>query len=200
MGEAELSSPLPMPSLLTSLRDRLFRQDRQSRFEQVIVPHLDAAYDLARWLTRNDADAQDVAQTACLRALQFFDGFHGGNPRAWLLTIVRNSFYTWLEQRVSGAEAMAPFDETVHTPEDGRTDPEIALLRRADGRLLAQGFEELPLLFREVIVLRELEGLSYKEIAAVAGIPIGTVMSRLARGRRQLQEFLLARGVKEKGS
>ena len=200
MGEAELSSPLPMPSLLTSLRDRLFRQDRQSRFEQVIVPHLDAAYDLARWLTRNDADAQDVAQTACLRALQFFDGFHGGNPRAWLLTIVRNSFYTWLEQRDRGAEAMAPFDETVHTPEDGRTDPEIALLRRADGRLLAQGFEELPLPFREVIVLRELEGLSYKEIAAVAGIPIGTVMSRLARGRRQLQEFLLARGVKEKGS
>jgi RNA polymerase sigma factor (sigma-70 family) len=200
MGDAEPSSPLPMPSLLTSLRDRLFRQDRRSRFEQAILPHLDAAYDLARWLTSNDADAEDVAQTACLRALQFFDGFHGGNPRAWLLTIVRNAFYTWLEQRDHGAEGTAPFDEAIHTPEGGGTDPEIALLRQADGRLLRQGFEALPLPFREVIVLRELEGLSYKEIAAVAGIPIGTVMSRLARARRQLQEFLLARGVKEGGS
>ena len=200
MGEAEPSSPLPMPPILTSLRDRLFRQDRRSRFEQIIVPHLDAAYDLARWLTKNDADAEDVAQTACLRALQFFDGFHGGNPRAWLLTIVRNAFYTWLEQRDRGAEGVAPFDEAIHTPEGGGADPEIALLRQADGQLLRLGFEALPLPFREVIVLRELEGLSYKEIAAVAGIPIGTVMSRLARARRQLQEFLLARGVKEGGS
>ena len=121
----------------------------------------------------------------------------GVNARAWLLTIVRNSFYTWLEQRHRGHEIADPFDETVHAPESGGGDPEAELLRRADGRLLRQGFEALPLPLREVMVLRELEGLSYKEIAAVAGVPIGTVMSRLSRARRQLQDFLIAHGVKE---
>jgi RNA polymerase sigma-70 factor (ECF subfamily) len=184
--------------MLSQIRDRLLRQDgRQRRFEQAVLPHLDAAYDLARWLTRNDADAEDVVQTACLRALQFFDGFHGANPRAWLLTIVRNAFYTWLEQKGRGGGPAEVFDETLHTEEGAVTDPELALLKRADGRLLRQAFEDLPLAFREVMVLRELEGLSYKEIAAVAGIPIGTVMSRLARARRHLQEYLIAHGVKE---
>jgi RNA polymerase sigma-70 factor (ECF subfamily) len=189
--------------MLSSIRDRLFRQDGRHRFEQAVLPHLDAAYDLARWLTRNDADAEDVVQTACLRALQFFDGFKGVNARAWLLTIVRNTFYSWLEQKGrggpggSGGEIAAPFDEAIHSGAGATTDPEMELLRRADGRLLRQAFEALALPFREVIVLREIEGLSYKEIAAVAGIPVGTVMSRLARARRQLQEILTAHGVKE---
>jgi RNA polymerase sigma factor (sigma-70 family) len=185
--------------MLRTLRDRLFRQDsRRARFEQAVLPHLDAAYDLARWLTRNDQDAEDVVQTASLRALQFFDGFQGANARAWLLTIVRNSFYSWLQQRNRGHEIADPFDEEVHSsPESGIPAPEAEMLRQADSRLLRQGFESLPLPYREVMVLRELEGLSYKEIAAIAGIPIGTVMSRLARARRHLQDFLIAHGVKE---
>lgn len=186
------------PAMLSKIRDRFFRQDdRRSRFERTVLPHLDAAWDLARWLTGNDADAEDVAQTALLRALQFFDGFHGVNARAWLLAIVRNAFYTWLEQRNRGHEIADPFDETLHAPESGGGDPEAELLRRADGRLLRQGLEALSLPLREVMVLRELEGLSYKEIAAVAAVPIGTVMSRLSRARRQLQDFLIAHGVKE---
>jgi RNA polymerase sigma-70 factor (ECF subfamily) len=185
------------PAMLSRLRDRFFRQDdRQTRFDRAVLPHLDAAYDLARWLTRNDQDAEDVVQTASLRALQFFDGFQGGNARAWLLTIVRNSFYNWLAQQKRG-EAADPFDEEVHTVDTGAADPEAELLRRADARCLQQGFEALPLPLREVMVLRELEGMSYKEIAAIAGIPIGTVMSRLSRARRQLQDFLIAHGVKE---
>ncbi len=189
--------------MLSSIRDRLFRQEGRRRFERAVLPHLDAAYDLARWLTRNDVDAEDVLQTACLRAMQFWAGFQGGEgpkARAWLLAIVRNSFYTWLGQQNRGGEAAVPFDETIHSGERAVTDPEMELLRQADSRLLRQAFEALALPFREVIVLRELEGLSYKEIAAIAGIPIGTVMSRLARARRNLQEFLIhhgAHGVKE---
>jgi RNA polymerase sigma-70 factor (ECF subfamily) len=186
------------PAMLSQLRDRLFGQDdRRNRFDRAVLPHLDAAYDLARWLTRNDQDAEDVLQTATLRALQFFDGFHGVNARAWLLTIVRNSFYTWLEQRKGFHESADPFDEEIHSAAVDSADPEVDLLRQADSRLLRQGFESLPLPLREVMVLRELEGLSYKEIAAVAAVPIGTVMSRLSRARRQLQDFLIAHGVKE---
>jgi RNA polymerase sigma-70 factor (ECF subfamily) len=187
--------------MLSRLRDRFFRQDdRQSRFDRTVLPHLDAAYDLARWLTRNDQDAEDVLQTAALRALQFFDGFHGVNARAWLLTIVRNVFYTWLDARHRGHEAV-PFDEEIHATEDAGAplgQPEAELLRRVESRFLREGFEALPLPLREVMVLRELEGLSYKEIAAVTAVPIGTVMSRLSRARRQLQDFLIARGVKER--
>lgn len=193
------TEPPAHAEMLSKIRDRLFRQDsRRARFEQAVLPHLDAAWDLARWLTRNDQDAGDVVQTASLRALQFFDGFQGGNARAWLLTIVRNSFYSWLQQRNRGHEAADPFDEEIHSAaESGAPDPEAELLRQADSRLLRLAFESLPLPYREVMVLRELEGLSYKEIAAIAGIPIGTVMSRLARARRHLQDFLIAHGVKE---
>jgi RNA polymerase sigma-70 factor (ECF subfamily) len=198
IAEAEPAAPADPIKMLNTLRDRLFRQDsRLARFEQAVLPHLDAAYDLARWLTRNDHDAEDVVQTATLRALQFFDGFQGANARAWLLTIVRNSFYSWLQQRNRGHEIADPFDEEVHSADHSAADPEVELLRQADSRLLRQGFESLPLPYREVMVLRELEGLSYKEIAAIAGIPIGTVMSRLARARRHLQDFLIAHGVKE---
>jgi len=180
------------PAMLKRFRDRVLRQDdSRSRFDRAVLPHLDAAYNLARWLSRNDQDAEDVLQTACVRALQFFDSFHGANARAWLLTIVRNSFYDWLGQQRRGAEVEAPFDEEVHAAEGGAADPEVELLRRADSRLLRLGFEALPLPLREVIVLRELEGLSYKDIAAIAGVPIGTVMSRLSRGRAILAAALL---------
>jgi len=195
----EPAAPAAAPEMLSKIRDRLFRQDsRRARFEQAVLPHLDAAYDLARWLTRNDHDAEDVVQTASLRALQFFDGFHGTNARAWLLTIVRNSFYSWLQQRNRGHEIADPFDEEIHSSvEAGVPAPEADLLRHADRRALRLGFESLPLPYREVMVLRELEGLSYKEIAEIAGIPMGTVMSRLARARRHLQDFLIAHGIKE---
>jgi RNA polymerase sigma-70 factor (ECF subfamily) len=167
---------------------------RRSRFEAVVLPHLDAAYNLARWLTRNDEEAEDVVQTACLRALRFFDGFHGGNARSWLLTIVRNTFYSWVAQHRE-RELDAPFDEEIHAVEAAGGGPEAELLRRADAELLRQGFAALPVPFREVMVLREIEGLPYKEIAAIAGIPIGTVMSRLARARGHLQSYLIANGV-----
>jgi RNA polymerase sigma-70 factor, ECF subfamily len=201
LGGTIASRETESPAMLSRLRDRFFRQDdRQSRFDRTVLPHLDAAYDLARWLTRNDHDAEDVLQTAALRALQFFDGFHGVNARAWLLTIVRNVFYTWLDARHRGHEAV-PFDEEIHATEDAGAplgQPEAELLRRVESRFLREGFEALPLPLREVMVLRELEGLSYKEIAAVTAVPIGTVMSRLSRARRQLQDFLIARGVKER--
>jgi len=202
IAEAEPAVHADPIEMLSKIRDRFFRQDsRRARFEQAVLPHLDAAYDLARWLTRNDQDAEDVVQTASLRALQFIDGFQGTNARAWLLTIVRNTFYSWLQQRNRGHEIADPFDEEIHSDIASIASeipaPEAELLRRADRRLLRQGFESLPLPHREVMVLRELEGLSYKEIAAIAGIPIGTVMSRLARARRHLQDFLIAQGVNE---
>jgi RNA polymerase sigma factor (sigma-70 family) len=203
MAEAATAAEAgPSPTMLSQLRDRFFgtsvRQDGRLRFEQAVLPHMDAAYNLARWLTKHDADAEDVVQTACLKAFQGFDGFRGVNPRAWLLAIVRNTFYSWLAERGRGGEA-AEFDEAIHSEAAAAlpSDPEVELLRQADGRLLARAFAELALPFREVIVLREIEGLSYKEIAGIAGIPIGTVMSRLARARRDLREFLLAHGVKE---
>src|SRR3954453_12812544 len=132
------------PAMLSKIRDRFFRQDdRRSRFERTVLPHLDAAWDLARWLTGNDADAEDVLQTAALRALQFFDGFHGVNARAWLLTIVRNVFYTWLDARHRGPEAV-PFDEEIHATEGAAAPlglPEADLLRRVEARFLREGFE-----------------------------------------------------------
>jgi RNA polymerase sigma factor (sigma-70 family) len=184
---AEAPAPPKMPRTLDE-------EGRRGRFEAVVLPHLDAAYNLARWLTRRDDDAEDVVQTACLRALRFFDGFQGGNPRGWLLTIVRNTFYSWVAQRREH-ELSTPFDEEIHTAEHSGGDPEVELLRHADAELLRQGFAALPVPFREVMVLREIEGLSYKEIAAIAGIPIGTVMSRLARARRHLQDYLIAGGA-----
>jgi RNA polymerase sigma-70 factor (ECF subfamily) len=175
------------------LEDRPLRAENDlARFEQVIVPHLDAAYNLARWLTGNDHDAQDVVQEASLRALQFFGSFHGNAGRAWLLAIVRNTCFTWLKKH-RGREPAAIFDEDIHSPADEASNPQQLLLREEDHQLLHQALEELPLEFREVIVLRELEGLSYKEIAEIAAIPVGTVMSRIARGRDRLQQLLTRR-------
>jgi RNA polymerase sigma factor (sigma-70 family) len=165
---------------------------RLARFEQAVIPHLAAAYNLARWLTRNDHDAEDVVQEAYVRACKFFNSFHGGDSRAWLLAIVRRTCYTWLQHN-RGHELQAVFDAESHGAEGETANPETLLLRRANQQLLRQALEELPVEFREVIVLRELEGLSYKEIAHIADLPLGTVMSRLARARQRLQQSLAKR-------
>lgn len=164
-------------------------QNIQARFEHAILPHLNAAYNLAHWLTRNDQDAEDMVQEAYLRAFKFFDGFHGTNSRAWLLTIVRNTCYTWLQQK-QAPELTTSFDEELHSSESEAFNPEDLLLHSANAQLLREVLEELPVEFREVIILRELEGLSYKEIATITDVPLGTVMSRLARARKRLQHCL----------
>ena len=164
-------------------------ESRLASFERLLLPHLDAAYNLARWITGHDQDAEDLVQEACLRALKSFDGFRGGDGRSWLMTIVRNTCNTWLQQNRSH-ELTTAFDEQIHNPQHEVPSPEALLLQRADSELVKNGLQELALDFREVLILRELEGLSYKEIATVAGIPIGTVMSRLARGRAQLSRYV----------
>ena len=162
-----------------------------------MLPHLGAAYNLARWLLRNDHDAEDVAQDAIVRAFRFFDGLRGQSPRAWLLSVVRNSAYSFLQQH-RARELGVEFDEVLHTLPAAESrapeTPEVLLLRSAQQRLLNDAVEALPVEFREVFVLRELEGLSYKEISDVARVPIGTVMSRLSRARRRLQSSLARRG------
>ena len=172
------------------------RPERIESFERQVLPHLRAGYNLARWIVRNDHDAEDVMQEAMLRALRFFDGFSGGNARTWLLAVVRNSSYTFLQQN-RPRELGTELDEELHAGPDsaGRTPetPEVVLLRSAEARFLNQAVEALPVEFREAFVLRELEGLSYKEIAELARIPIGTVMSRLSRARRQLQAAVARR-------
>jgi RNA polymerase sigma-70 factor (ECF subfamily) len=160
-------------------------------FEDAVLPHLDAAYNLARWLTRNTQDAEDVVQEASLRALRFFAGFRGGDVRAWLLTIVRNTCYTWLKQNRPLTTA-AEFDENNYEVQNSSVDPEALLFQDADRQLLTRALEELPLKFREVLVLRELEDLSYKQIAEVTGLPVGTVMSSLSRARERLRQSLTA--------
>jgi RNA polymerase sigma-70 factor (ECF subfamily) len=171
-------------------------KDKLARFEEQILPHLDAAFNLARWLAHNEHDAQDVVQEAFLRAFKFFASFRGRDSRAWLLRIVRNTFYTWLGKHSREQEA-APFDEELHSAELDPVTPQTELLAQADAQFLRQAIDELPWEFRESLILRELEGLSYKEIADVANVPIGTVMSRLARARQQLRGFLLQQGERK---
>lgn len=165
-------------------------------FEEVALPHLRGAYNLARWLTRDETDAEDVVQEAYLRAFKHFGSFHGGDGRPWLLAIVRNTFYTWMQHNRS-PELTIPFDDELHEIESKDLNPEALLLQSADTQLVREALEELPLEFREALVLRELEHLSYKQIADVADIPMGTVMSRLARARKRLQESLVSRENKE---
>jgi RNA polymerase sigma factor (sigma-70 family) len=153
-------------------------------FEEVVLPHLDAAYNYARWLTKNDADAEDVVQDAAVRALRFFSSLRNDDARAWLLTIVRNTWYARFSKVGSGQHEV--FDDTKDERPDEQLDPEALVMQRQAVEGVRCAIEELPVDFREVIVLRELDGLSYKEIAAVIGAPIGTVMSRLARGRERL--------------
>ncbi len=158
----------------------------QRSFEEIVLPHLDAAFNYARWLTRNDPEAEDVVQDACVRALRFFSSLRGDNPRAWLLSIVRNTWYGRFAPRSGGVDKMAVFDEVIGERPGLELDPEALVIQQQDVERVRRALEALPPDFREVLVLRELEGLSYKEIATVVDIPIGTVMSRLARGRERL--------------
>jgi RNA polymerase sigma-70 factor (ECF subfamily) len=171
-------------------------KDKTARFEQTVLPYMDAAYNLARWLTRNEHDAQDMVQEAYLRAFKFFHAFRGVDGRAWLLTIVRNTCYTWLHQN-RAHEITTMFDEEIHCVDSDTSNPATLALRSADHQLLREALDELPVEFREVVVLRDLEGFSYKEIADIANIPAGTVMSRLARARERLKQVLCNR-LKEK--
>ncbi len=166
------------------------------RFEQVILPHMDAAYNLARWILGSPADADDVVQESFLRALRFFDGFRGGDSRAWLLKIVRNTSYSWLRKN-RPASLAEEFDETLHSTENTAANAESQLLSRAETERLKKALETLPLAFREILVLREIEGLSYKEIADVTGAAMGTVMSSLCRARQRLRNELRATAAKE---
>src|SRR5438445_12387515 len=159
----------------------------RARFEQLGLPHLDAGFNLARWLLKRREDSEDVTQEAMLRAFRFFRGFHGGDGRAWLLQIVRNTCYTWLEKNRPG-ELMSEFDEELH-PQPS-VSPEALAIAGANRERLARALETLPPRFREVLVLRELEGCSYEEIASITAIPIGTVISALARARQRLQRAL----------
>jgi len=157
----------------------------------MVLPHLNAAYNLARWLAGNDQDAQDVAQEASLRAFRFFGSFRGENARAWLLTIVRNTFYTWLRKNRPQEKTVEIDDETLDI-EDVSANAEAANQPFADAGAVRRAISELPVEFREIVILREMEGFSYKEIADLAEVPIGTVMSRLARARKLLQKRLAA--------
>ena len=161
-------------------------------FEETLLPHLNAAYNLARWLTRNPDDAQDVVQEAYLRAFRFFGGFHGSDGRSWFLAIVRNTCYTWLRQNKS-LVLVSAFDDNLYLNESEAPDPETSQVLKSESEMVMAAVEQLPLEFREVIVLRELEELSYKEISLLLNIPIGTVMSRLARARKRLQRSLCKR-------
>ena len=166
-------------------------------FEALMLPHLDAAHNLAKWLLRNEQDAQDVVQEAFLRAFKSFGGFHGSNGRAWLLTIVRNTSYTLLKKnRV--ADLTTPFDEEIHASGDESVSAATILERSEDAELIREAMDELPAEFREILTLRHQEDLSYKEIADIAQIAPGTVMSRLARARAKLKECLAARIGNEK--
>ncbi len=169
-------------------QSRVPDQAEIARFEQAVLPHLNAAYNLARWLTGNDHDAEDVVQESYLRALKFFSGFRGGSSGPWLLTIVRNTCYTWI-RRNRMEEPGVELDEDMYV-DSNSPSPEAILLAAARGDLVRRALEELPAEFREIVVLREMEGLSYKEIAEVTAVPVGTVMSRLARARARLQKLL----------
>ena len=170
---------------------------KEERFQAMVLPYLNSAFNLARWLTRSHQDAEDVVQEAYLRAFKFFDSFHGQDGRAWLLGIVRNTFYTWYQQNKMQAQN-TQFEEELHGAhlEDAADtryaghNPEALLIQKDNRRKLHQALGGLPVEFREVIVMRELEYLSYKQIAGIVGIPIGTVMSRLGRGRKQLTAIL----------
>ncbi len=166
----------------------MLEQNELKTFDDAVLPHLGAAYNLARWLTGNDQDAEDVVQEASLRAFKYWKGFSGRDARPWFLAIVRNTFYSWVRQR--SAQPAITVDGELEEIDDAFPNPEAALLQNADRHLLQAALEDLPVEFREAIVLRELEELSYKEIADIASVPIGTIMSRLARARKRLQIYV----------
>jgi RNA polymerase sigma factor (sigma-70 family) len=158
-------------------------------FEQLVLPHLDAAYNLARWLTHNQQDAEDVVQEAYLRAFRFFSGFRGGDARAWFMRIVRNTCFTWLH-RNRPLRDTTEFDENLLQPDSSVPNPEEVVLQNESGTLMRKALEKLPPNFREVLVLRELQGMSYREIADITGLPTGTVMSSLSRARDRFRQVL----------
>ena len=158
-------------------------------FDRDVLPHLDAAYNLARWLLSNPADAEDAVQDACLRAFRFFDGFRGDDSRAWLLKIVRNTCYSWIKKNRPTSPS-EQFDETVHSGDGPREDAEAKLVSHVESERLRAALESLPAPLREILVLREIEELSYKEISNVKGVPMGTVMSGLSRARQRLRANL----------
>jgi RNA polymerase sigma-70 factor (ECF subfamily) len=160
-----------------------------SEFEQLFMPHINAAYNLARWLTRDAADADDVVQEAYMRAFRFAGNYHGGDSRAWLLKIVRNTCYTWLKKN-RPREIIYELEEDEHQASTG--DPEKILQENIDRRTVRRLLEGLPAAYREIVVMRDIEGLSYKEISAVTELPLGTVMSRLSRARKRLQADAIA--------
>jgi RNA polymerase sigma factor (sigma-70 family) len=164
-------------------------QNPPPNFEQAVLPHLDAAHNLARWLTRNQQDAEDVVQEAYLRAFRFFAGFRGDDARAWLMKIVRNTCYTWLHANRPLQDA-TEFDENLFSAGFRNPNPEEAVLQNDSDTLVRKALEKLPLNFREVLILRELEGMSYREIADITGMPAGTVMSSLSRARGCLRQAL----------
>ena len=177
-----------------------------SEFAHLVLPHLDAAYGLARWLLRNDTDAEDVTQEACLRALRFLPRFDGDNVKAWFLAIVRNACYDWLRAHRAEATGVC-FDEQLHSAEVHAlptahigADPELESLRRCTRAQIDACMAQLSLEFREAIVLREIEGCSYREIGEIAQVPIGTVMSRLARARDALRECIASSELKPRNS
>ena len=174
-----MSNPLCRPSMSPAIG---------ASFDEVVLPHLDAAYRLARWLMGNEHDAEDMVQEASLRALRYFRTFTGGNGRAWFLRIVRNTCWGWHGH--SFQALTDPFDEEQHSSTRPAPDPETLLLQTADVRLIKRAMNSLPDRFRELLVLRELEGLSYRELADVMGIPIGTVMSSLSRARQAFRVVL----------
>ena len=170
------------------------------RFEQAILPQLDAAYNLARWLTRNTQDAEDVVQEACMRALGYFGAFRGGDAKGWFLTIVRHACYDWIRRNRPAEIAPGDGSDAIDAAADGGATPEQAALRNETATVLGEAIAALPVGYREVLILRELEDLSYKEIARIAEIPIGTVMSRLARARSLLQRSPALHAIRDRST
>jgi RNA polymerase sigma-70 factor, ECF subfamily len=187
----DLSDPKIVKFVVVKKREEQAKEQVMS-FEEAMLPHLDAAHNLAKWLLRNEQDAQDVVQEAYLRAFRSFSGFYGTNGRAWLLTIVRNTSYTLLKKS-HAVDLTTNFDEEIHATGHDSVSPATILEHSEDAQLITEAMDELPAEFREILVLRHQEGLSYKEIADIAQIPPGTVMSRLARARAKLKEYLAAR-------
>ena len=177
----------------------MFEKREPSDFEATVLPHLDPAYNLARWLTNNKQDAEDVVQEACLRALRFFPSFSGGDARSWLLKIVRNTFYTWVHRNRRLRDA-AEFDENDFVPDSRALNPEEAVLQNDNSDTVRKALEKLSPKYREVLILRELEGMSYREIAEITSMPTGTVMSSLSRARNRLRQILGGRGYGDQAS
>jgi RNA polymerase sigma factor (sigma-70 family) len=173
------------------------QEQELASFEAMMLPCMDAAHNLARWLLRNEQDAQDVVQEAYLRAFRSFAGFRGSNGRAWLLTIVRNTAYTLLKKNRT-ADLTTAFDEEIHATDYKSVSPATILEHAEDAELIKNAMDGLPAEFREILILRHQENLSYNEIGDILKIPIGTVMSRLARARGKLKQYLAASVSQEK--